>query len=456
MLKCGQHDVEQEATHLIARCLWAANTPKTRGEAQQAWTQLDKPLGGSANHLRLDIAKALVLDASGGSGTVEAIELLERDSILDGGGGAGGTAQAEAAIELAALYAEDGKTDKAGRLLDAIPQFFAAGNLGRLELSSADVAPFLKAAADAKAGLSADHSPGLAEFKKAERLRAAGKFQDAFKAYQLVIAKFPDTDFAPHSQLCLGYCELGMNPTKPQRAIERWKAFVAAGGGAAGPWRGQAYVALIDTDLDPLLDLRQAVIEADAAVRAIDSLTDDERSTDKGGWKLAAFDLQVRIGTVRLLQGHSQSAADAFDAAIQLNSGDSITASGSSGTGGLALLDAAAKTGQSVLPTDVRRKDPSVAGVADAGSPPGPGDKIALALAIGTIDNVTARFAAANALFARLSKATNAPGMTPARTAYANFGSGMALEKLDKTAAAKIRLHRLPQAIPPRHPRRLA
>ena len=191
LLKCGQHDVEQEATHLIARCLWAADTPKTRGEAQQAWTQLDKPLGGSANYLRLDIAKALVLDASGGSGTVEAIELLERDSILDGGGGAGGTAQAEAAIELAALYAEDGKTDKAGRLLDAIPQFFAAGNLGRLELSSADVAPFLKAAADAKAGLSADHSPGLAEFKKAEALRAAGKFQDAFKAYRSSSPNFP-------------------------------------------------------------------------------------------------------------------------------------------------------------------------------------------------------------------------------------------------------------------------
>jgi TolA-binding protein len=208
LLKCGQHDVEQEATHLLARCLWSANTPKTRGEAQQLWQQLDKPLAGSANHLRLDIAKALVLDDQPPPKTTEAIELLERDYILQGN--SGGTAQAEMAIELAALYAEDGKPDKAGKLLDAIPPFFAGENLVRLELDQADVAPFLNAAAAARVHLnSTPASPGQAEFQRAEALRASGRYQDAFKAYQGIIQKYPDTDFAPHSQLCLGYCLLG-------------------------------------------------------------------------------------------------------------------------------------------------------------------------------------------------------------------------------------------------------
>ena len=140
-------------------------------------------------------------------------------------------------------------------------------------------------------------------------MRKGGKFAEALALYQSVAKDFPDTDYAPRAGLAIGYCHVGME--RPLAAVEQWKQFVTAS--PAGPWRGQAYIGLIDLNLEQTLDAGEAVKCADMAAAALDKALANEKSA--ASWKLAIYDLYLRHGVIAFLQRRNEAAADSFDRA---------------------------------------------------------------------------------------------------------------------------------------------
>jgi tetratricopeptide (TPR) repeat protein len=234
-----------------------------------------------------------------------------------------------------------------------------------------------------------DTNDGLAEFEAAEKLRHANKFADAMKAYQSVAQNFPQSDYAPRSELHIGDCLLGLR--QPAAAMAHWKKFIAPA--PAGPWRGQAYVGVIDYCLEEQLDLPEAGKYADlarnslpsalhspspakpsakqdgdagpsannSAALALRSRSPSEASAKEGGeagWSLVAYDIHLRVGLVSFCEGKAAIAAEAFTAAKAAAANKATDES-------LDSLIAAAKTGKPVIPADCRDSGSGRRGVAD-------------------------------------------------------------------------------------------
>jgi tetratricopeptide (TPR) repeat protein len=427
-----------EAAYVQARCLWAmsqaapagldnkgglslAQRQAAQAKAKEFWSQLDKAGPSKSILVRLKIAKCLPAESDTGADANkkldQGIEILE--GILKDR--ASGTATAEAAIELARLYVKEKRFDDAKKSLNFAVAFLDKKELTRLEIAPALAEPFVTAAKAAIAHLKYDKNAGLEEFEAAEKLRKAEKFAEAAKAFQAIIKSFPDSESATRGELSIGYCMVGLK--QPAEAVKQWEKFIKDS--PAGPWRGQAYIAVIDQCLDEFLDLAEADKFAELAWSSLAAGLADEQAGDS--WKSAAYDVDLRMGVVAFCQGKGDAAAEAFEAARKLSSGKPAA-------GGLEALIAAAKGGKSAVPDDVKGKS----GI----------DKPTLALSLGVIYLAGARLDNAQACFGRVcgpvgtahadprpgdhAPGAPLPGVTPAQAAFAIFGHGACLEASGK------------------------
>ena len=141
-----------------------------------------------------------------------------------------------------------------------------------------------------------------------------------------------------------------------------------------------AIIGLIDFYLEDQLNLTEAGKYADIAQASLPMALEDEKAS--ASWKLASYDVNLRVGIVNFCQGKGGVAAEAFEAARKLTTDKTATES-------LDNLITAAKAGKSVIPDDVRG---SGAGeMKAAGSAVSPSDKAALALSMGVIYLPTGR-----------------------------------------------------------------
>jgi tetratricopeptide (TPR) repeat protein len=420
--------VPLEAGHLQARCLWAHGTRDSRDRAQQMWAQLDRATGDAATRTRSrrDVARVLALEARNDPASlslaIDTLEALVRGERWDH------NAIEEVGIDLARLYVKARRFDDAEKTLKYIIAYLGdRTNVTRLEIPPALVKPYVDAAKAALDRLKYERDAGRREFEAAERLRKAARFPEAISAYRSVIRDFGDSDYAFRSGLHIGDCFLGMGQNR--EAVEHWRRFTSAM--PAGPWRGQAYVALIDLHLEEFLDLAEAARCTELAQASMATALADQQAAES--WQAAAFDLHLRIGLVGFCQNRGQSAIESFQKARSLTRSRTLSQN-------LELLIAAARESKSLLPAECAVP----AGVTSVRASAETSPQAVLALSLGTIYTLTGQHPSAHAFFDRVAGRPAVPargnvpavparvpmrGISPAQAAFAAYGKGIVLHE---------------------------
>jgi tetratricopeptide (TPR) repeat protein len=424
--------------HVQARALWLAGDTNAQQQANVLWTQVSNDQGNdSIATARLDLAKCLALVARGQDRDVIAnLESLRKSQEHSAVG-------IEAAIELALVYAKAARRDDALSCLD--------GATKQLEMAESYGIP--KPVADAFAhgirrARETIDNPAKAAFMRAQALQRAGHFARAMAAFGQVSRDFPGTEEDHRSQFEIGACHLGLADT--QKAIDHWRQFTTAA--PAGPWRGHAFVILIDLALCDRLDLDAGHRLAEQSKVALESALAADNA--KASWQLARYDLALRRGIIDLCRDHAAAAVEAFREAR-------AAASDLGQARNLVRLTAAAESHRGIIPADCRataqasskasltksRPDSELAEVAV---------QLGMAFHLGGLDHraidaferVLGRPGTAGSRGKAAQPAVRGlAGATPAHAAFAAYGKGMVLDSLKKPDAAhkaylaSLRLH---------------
>jgi len=478
-----------DAAHIQARAYHQSGTARGRARAERMWKKVRQLSKDRATLNRIEIAKALALEAAslpvgkpGAPGIdvskitadIGALEPLLKAKRWN-------LATVEAALDLSRLYSQANRFDDARKTLDYVVAYLdKEKNIRVMELPPALAKPFIDAAKAARKNLKYDRNAGLAEFEAAQKLRSAKKFAEAMRAYQALVKNFPKSDYAPRGDLHVGDCLLGLRQTA--QAIAHWEKFIAPA--PAGPWRGQAYISIIDYYLQEQLDLPKAgkyaamarsslpagLADKHAPARSmgggmgvppmsptgVSPVSNSPRSANPSpppsaaeSWRLVAFDIHLRVGLVSFCQGQGKEAiaAEAFQAAKALTKNKATRSAGSGQAAeSLDALIAAAKTGKPVIPADCRGAPSNQSAIRN------PQSAISLALSMGTINLLIRRTDQADAFFDRVlgtpampaRRGTPArrarpplPGSTKAQRAFATFCRGATLQARHKPDQAK-------------------
>ncbi|MBI5725224.1 MAG: hypothetical protein HZA50_14790 [Planctomycetes bacterium] len=373
LVKAQPTTLALEAKHLCARCNWALGQAiidsaveddakavaasrqqagKYLAEARKIWKELASSTA-AANVKRQSIAAALELAAK--DKLDEACDELNKvlsAEIAD-------TCTCEAGILYAEIRVRQGQIKDALRACKYATDFggrLPAGN----EITLAAVRPFLDAAAALERKLKTE--PAALAFATAERLRMQKKFTQAISAYENICKDFPETDFAPRSRFSAGLCHLGLE--KPADAIAYWKAFIKEE--PSGPWRGQSYIGITDTNLEQIFEPAEAMATADEAGKSLDSALADKKSSPS--WSPIRFDILFRSGMLAYAQDKFDDASERL--ATAQKAADVLDDEGKAGLG---RLIEGAKNKSWVIP-------PSVRNVAEP--------RIDLLLAVGSMYNI--------------------------------------------------------------------
>jgi len=376
--------VRVEALHIQARCLQAAG-PQYHARAAQTWSRLQAQSTLNANLIRLEIGKALAaLAAKPSTGEAPKGRPADAAVTLDAAlrRGVPGTCTPEAAIELGRAYVAQKQWDNAKKAFEFAVAYSQSQARTNKELPGYVYDPFIAEAKEAIAHLKYDRNEGREEFERAEKLRADKKYAEAGRLYQAIAKKYPESQYAPRSELHTGHCMLGLG--EGRQAVQHWQKFISAQ--PSGPWRGQAYSETIDLCLQQVCDLPAGQAGLDNAVRFA-QLAQTSLSPALGdksaaaSWQAGMFDLQLGLGIVAFIRNDNASAAAAFSRAA--------SAAPKTVKKNFPALIAAAKAGKPLLPPDVSGMVTSVTHVSSgvaSGSAAGPSQSsIHLALAMGRI-----------------------------------------------------------------------
>ncbi len=419
-----------EALHIQARCLHAAG-PQYQARAAQTWSRLQAQSTLNANLIRLEVGKALAaMAAKPSAGEAPKGRPADAAATLDAAlrRGIPGTCTPEAAIELGRAYVAQKQWDNAKKAFDFAVAYSQSQAKAGKELPGYVYAPFIAEAKEAIAHLKYDRNEGREEFEHAEKLRADKKYAEAGKLYQAVAKKYPESNYAPRSELHLGHCLLGLG--EPRQAVQHWQKFISAQ--PSGPWRGQAYSEIIDLCLQTVFDLDNAVRFAQLAQTSLGPAMSDKSAA--ASWQAGMFDLQLGLGIVAFIRNDNASAAAAFSRAA--------SAAPKTVKKNFPALIAAAKAGKPLLPAEVSAFGPGAP--SGAGSTSGSSQStienrqssIPLALAMGRIYRLAGDEDASRRMFALVSSA-KLGRPSPAQLAYARFATGDALDSDKKHAQAR-------------------
>lgn len=410
------------ALHIKARSLWLAGDPASRKTAQAIWAQLARDSQGEPfSSARLEIARGLGFSQAGKrTEAIEAIEQVAEKNLPS-------AVDIEAAIALALLYAQADRLQDATAALDEADKIL--GYPEKISLQPELQKAFAKGVKQARESIA---NKGRALFELARGMQREKQFARAIALFHQVTKDFPESDFAPRSQFEVGACLFSMG--RQEEAIEHWQAFVASA--PAGPWRGQAYLRLIDIQLTDRLDLAEADRYALQAKTSLAAARGQAFGAAQGGWGEAAFGLGLRIGMVAVCRENRAAAAEAFEQAR------AATTDKSAAERGDALL-ALARGNQPIIPDECH----ATAAPKDSDS-----GRVVLALTLGMLHHVAGLEDAALRCFSRVTgspavaaakgsaaKPSLRPlaGATPAQLAFAVFGRGIVVEARKNHKEAK-------------------
>ena len=418
------------ALHVKARSLWLAGDPASQRAAQSLWTELAREgQGDPYSRARTEIARGLGFEKSGQAAqAIESIEQITKQNLPS-------CVAVEAAIELALLYAH------ADRVRDATAQLDEADTILGYPESIALPGELQKAfAKGVKHARESIASKGHALFLLARGMQREKQYPRAIELFNQVSQDFPASDYAPRSQCEVGACLVSMG--RQDEAIEHWRAFIAAA--PAGPWRGQAFLRLIDIQLAERLDLAEAERYALQAKTALAAALGQNLGVNTGGWSEAAYGLALRIGMIAFCGEDYAASCEALEQAR-------VAAPDKAAADRLVSLIEVAREKRGIIPEECRRatSDPrSTAATRQATD----GDRVHLALNLGMIHHLAGLDDLATRLFDRVTgtpavpatKGSPArpavqplPGATPAQLAFAAFGKGAVLQAARKTQPAR-------------------
>jgi tetratricopeptide (TPR) repeat protein len=416
------------ALHVKARSLWLAGDPANQNSAQALGSQLAREgQGDPYATARTETARGLGFAASGQNAkAIATLEQVFKQNLPS-------SVTIEAAIDLALLYAEADRIGDATATLDHADKILdypeGIGLDGKLQKA------FAKGVKRAREWIA---SKGRALFDLARGMQRESQYAKAIVLFNKVSEEYPETDYGPRSQFEVGECLFSMN--RQDEAVKHWDAFVAAA--PAGPWRGQAFVRLVDVHLAERLDLTEAERYALLAKTGMTTALGQNIGAANGGWPEAAFGLHLRIGMIALCRDQHPAAAETFEQARAAEPDKAASER-------LAALAKVASDGGSIIPADCRGaaagRGTTAQKVDDAG-------RVPLALALGMMHHVAGLEDLAGRYFARVtgSPAVSAAkggkakpamqplaGAAPAQLAFAWFGKGAVLEANKKTKDAK-------------------
>ena len=332
-----------------------------------------------------------------------------------------GTCTAEAGILLARLHAAAGNLDDARRALRYVSSYLS--DLDKHELSAVEAQPFRAAAETLLRTLKPDLSRAQQAFESAEKLRRAGKFREASRAYADVIRQFSHTDFAPRSELHQGDCLSGAG--RWPQAVQHWREFISFK--PSGPWRGQAYLRLADRCLEQELDLVEFEKYVSMGANALAAGLKDRHS--QPSWQTAAHAIRLREAIIDVAKGSPPGEA--------LTRCLALAAPGRRERLGVAA--AAARSGLDLLPPEMRKDDKGNTLV---------GGKVLLALSAGTVYYFAGELDRSDE-FLRKVVHGHAGRATRAQVAYATFGVARCLEAVGKAAMATLAYESSLRSFPP-------
>ncbi len=416
------------ALHVKARSLWLAGDPANQKSAQAIWSQLAREVQGDPYATaRTEIARGLGFAASGQNAkAIATIEQVVKQNLPS-------SVTVEAAIDLALLYAEADRIGEATATLDEADKLLGypegIGLDGKLQKA------FAKGVKHAREWIA---SKGRALFELARGMQREKQYPRAIVLFNKVSEDYPDTDYAPRSQFEVGECLVSMN--RQDEAVKHWDAFVAAA--PAGPWRGQAFLRLIDIHLAERIDLTESERYAVLAKTGMNAALGQNFGVANGGWAEAAFRLHLRTGMIAVCRDQHQAAAEAFEQAR-------AEAPDQAASERLAALVKIARDGGSIIPADCRD---AASGRGTTAQKVDGAERVSIALALGMMHHVAGLEDLAGRYFSRVTgspaisaakggKAKPAvqplPGATPVQLAFAWFGKGAVLEASKKTKDAK-------------------
>ena len=190
-----------EAVHVQARCCWSGGTRASQAQARRLWEQLSRMSDTYVTTSRIQIARALMIEADAQSPNQppDAFKLRSAIEILEPMvKGRWDNIAVEASLDLARMYCSVDRYDDAKKLLNHLQsELRDERRLRSMEIPKPVAAAFMSAAQAAAKQLTYDKDAGKAQFEAAELLRQGGKYIEAVRAYQGVAKGFAQTSYGP-------------------------------------------------------------------------------------------------------------------------------------------------------------------------------------------------------------------------------------------------------------------
>ena len=387
IIQRGTIDDRKKASLVYGRILLALGQ---KDAARLYLTQMAKPGNDPTGGQQTKIYRAWLLALDGKSD--EAVKSLEK--MLEDNAHSDTTA--EAADVLAMFHMANGEMEKAKKAVD-----FGLQVLQYKGVKDGYVLALLRGR------LASNFTAGWAKrmYDEAERLRNERKYAEAGQLFAQVRAMYPKSEWAHASGFRIGQCFLGL--TQSTKALDWWQNFIKES--TAGPWRGQSYMALIDTVLESELNLKKAT---EFAMTATATLSKGLGKEAEPSWKDAAYDIHLRLGIISLVDGRFDAATKAFEQAKE----SAPTGASSEVQTGLDRLVEASKQRAKVVPDEL--------GVGD--------NRAKVALGIGNVYNILHRYDVARGYFTSVLVGPMR-SRSAAHRSFAGLGFGRTLTTDGKT-----------------------
>lgn len=285
--------------HLQARANWEKGDPSSKRKALQLWGRLKRWQREPTARARLGIAEALNLHSRGK--TAESLKVLKKianDQELS-------WVAIEATIEIASQTRASSKDAESMAAIKHGDQLLKhAESLGVPK----PLAEVYRNAIKSQRQYLADK--GKEAFEKAEHLRRLEQFPRAIPAFKQIAEDFPNSKYRHRAQLHIAYCMIGQR--KYDAAADWLETFI--GERPSGPWRGQAYLALIDLNVEQLGDLSKASTFLKLSLETVAKAAKDEKSARS--WALATPDLHIRNCVLGILSRQALENAESLSKSV--------------------------------------------------------------------------------------------------------------------------------------------